>query len=80
VLYALRSAYRKQTIEALDKIPEDEGASFYEVLESSKAIEWSKKIAERYILKAMKITEELPDSVGRKIITEIIDEQLERTF
>lgn len=80
VLYALRSAYRKQTIEALDKIPEDEGASFFEVLESSKAIEWSKKIAERYILKAMKITEELPDSVGRKIITEIIDEQLERTF
>lgn len=80
VLYALRSSYKKQTLEALDRIPEDGGASFYHVLELSKAIEWSKNIAERYIEKAMKIARELPDSIGKEIITDIIDEQLERKF
>ncbi|MGE5630253.1 MAG: polyprenyl synthetase family protein [Caulobacteraceae bacterium] len=80
VIYALRSGYRKQALEALDKIHEDNGASFYEVLEASKAIEWSKNIAERYICKATKIAGGLPDSMGKGIIIDIINEQLERKF
>lgn len=80
VLYALRSNYRQQTLAALERIPEDRGASFYEVLESSKAIDWSKGIAERYIQKAMKIAEGLPESIGKGIIIDIINEQLERKF
>lgn len=80
VIYALRSNYRKHTLEALEKIPEDNGKAFFEVLEASKAIDWSKNIAERYIDKAMKIARNLPEGIGKQIIIDIIDEQLERKF
>lgn len=80
VIYALRSDYRKQVLEALGKMSEDNGLSLYSVLESSKAILRSKNLAEKYIAKAMKSARELPDSIGRDIIIEIISDQLERKF
>jgi len=80
VLYALHSEYREEAIKAINKIQEDKGAYLYEVLGASKAIERSKNIAEKFIGKAMKIAGELPESIGRDIIAEIIDEQLERKF
>jgi len=80
VLYALHSEYRDEAIKAINKTHEDKGEYLYEVLSDSKAIERSKNIAEKFIGKAMKIAGELPESIGRDIIVEIIDEQLERKF
>ena len=80
VIYALRSEYRKQAMEALSRIHKDNGLSLYAVLDASKAIEKSKNLAEKYICKAMKSAGELPDSTGRDIIIEIINDQLERKF
>jgi heptaprenyl diphosphate synthase len=80
VIYALRSEYRKQVLEALNRITKDNGLSLYEVLDASKSIEMSKNLAERYIGKAMKSAKELPDSMGRDVIIEIISDQLERKF
>lgn len=80
ILYALRSEYRKQVLEALNRIHKDNGLSLYAVLEASRAIEKSKSLAERYISKAMKSAKELPDAMGKEIIIEIINEQLERKF
>ncbi len=80
VIYALRSEYRKQVLEALNRINKDNGLSLYAVLDASKGIEKSKSLAERYISKAMKSARELPDSAGKGIIIEIINDQLERKF
>jgi len=80
VLYALHSEYREEAIKAINKTQEEKGANLYEILDASKAIERSKNIAEKFIGKAMKIAGELPESIGRDIIMEIIDEQLERKF
>jgi len=80
VLYALRSGYRMQVLEALDKIPQDGGETLYSILEESKAIERAKNIAGRYIGKALKIARELPDGIGKDLIIDIINEQLERKF
>ncbi len=80
IIYALRSEYRDRTLEALARMKKDNGSSLFEVLEASKAIERSKNLAEKYIRKALKIAGELPESIGREIIIEIIDEQLERKF
>lgn len=80
VLYALRSDYRKPALEALSRIQKDKGQSLYEVLDASKSIERSRSLAEKFIGKALKNAGELPDSMGKDIIIEIIDEQLERKF
>lgn len=80
VLYALRSEYRKLALEALGRIQKDNGLSLYAVLDASKAIERSKNLAEKFIQKALKSAEQLPDTIGRDIIIKIIDEQLERKF
>ena len=80
IIYALRSEYRKQVLEALSRIHKDNGLSLYAVLDASKAIERSKNLAEKYISKAMKSARELPDSLGKEIIIEIINDQLERKF
>lgn len=80
IIYALRSEYRKQVLEALSRIHKDNGLSLYAVLDASKAIERSKDLAEKYIRKAMKSAKELPDSIGKEIIIEIINDQLERKF
>lgn len=80
IIYALRSEYRKQVLEALSRMHKDNGLSLYAVLNASKAIERSKNLAEKYINKAMKSARELPDSIGKEIIIEIINDQLERKF
>lgn len=80
VIYALGSEYRKLVLEALSRLHKDNGLSLYAVLDTSKAIERSKNLAEKYISKAMKSARELPDSVGRDIIIEVINDQLERKF
>lgn len=80
IIYALRSEYRKQMLEALNRVHKDNGLSLYAVLDASKAIERSKNLAEKFIGKAMKIAEELPDSIGKDVIIEIINDQLERKF
>jgi heptaprenyl diphosphate synthase len=80
IIYALGSDYRKQVLESLGRIHKDNGSSLYAILDSSKAIDRSKALAEKYIRKALKIANELPDSIGKNIIIEIIDEQLERKF
>jgi heptaprenyl diphosphate synthase len=80
IIYALRSEYRKQVLEALSRIHKDNGLSLYTVMDASKAIERSKNLAEKYISKAMKSAKELPDSIGKDIIIEIINDQLERKF
>lgn len=80
IIYALASDYRKQVLEALGRIHKDNGSSLYAFLDTSKAIERSKTLAEKYIRKALKSAKELPDSIGKNIIIEIIDEQLERKF
>ncbi|HYE80993.1 MAG TPA: polyprenyl synthetase family protein [Clostridia bacterium] len=80
IIYALRSEYREQVMEALSRMHKDKGQSLYEVLNASKAIERSKNLAEKYIHKALKSAGELPDSIGKEIIIEIINDQLERKF
>lgn len=80
IIYALRSEYREQVLEALNRMHKDNGSSFYAVLNASNAIGRSKNLAEKYIRKALKSARELPDSLGKNIIIEIIDEQLERKF
>lgn len=80
IIYALRSEYREQVLEALSRMHKDHGQSLYAVLDASKAIERSKNLAEKYIRKAMKSARELPESEGRDIIIEIINDQLERKF
>jgi len=80
IIYALRSEYRKQVLEALSRIRKDNGLSLYAVLDASKSIERSKNLAEKYISKALKSAGELPDSIGRDVIIEIINDQLERKF
>lgn len=80
VLYALHSDYRGEAIDAIGRIHEDNGASLYKVLDVSSAIKRSKNLAEKFIDKALKIAEDLPESIGKDIIIEIIDEQLERKF
>ena len=80
IIYALRSEHRRQVLEALSRIHKDNGLSLYAALDDSKAIERSKNLAEKYIRKALKSAGELPDSLGKNIIIEIIDEQLERKF
>jgi heptaprenyl diphosphate synthase len=80
ILYALHSDYRERAIRAISRIHEDGGMSLYKVLDASNAIERSKKLAEKFIGKALKIAGELPESIGKEIIVEIIDEQLERKF
>lgn len=80
IIYALRSEYREQVLEALSRMHKDHGQSLYAVLDASKAIERSKNLAEKYIRKAMKSARELPVSEGRDIIIEIINDQLERKF
>jgi heptaprenyl diphosphate synthase len=80
IIYALRSEYRKQMLEALSRVRKDNGLSLYAVLDASKAIERSKNLAEKFIGKAMKSAKELPDSIGKDIIIEIINDQLERKF
>ena len=80
IIYALRSDYREQVLEALSRMHKDNGSSLYALLDTSKAIERSKNLAEKYIRKALKSAEELPDCIGKEIIIKIIDEQLERKF
>lgn len=80
IIYALRSEYRKQVLEALGRLYKDSGMSLYAFLDASKAIERSKNLAEKYIQKALKSAGELPESVGKELIIEIINEQLERKF
>ena len=80
IIYALRSDYREQVLEALGRIDKDNGSSLHTLLDTSKAIEESKNLAEKYIRKALKSAGELPDSPGKEIIIKIIDEQLERKF
>jgi len=80
IIYALRSEYRKQVLEALSRLHKDNGMSLYAILDASKAIERSKNLAEKYIQKALKSARELPDSIGKELIIEIIGEQLERKF
>jgi geranylgeranyl pyrophosphate synthase len=80
IIYALGSDYRKQVLESLGRIHKDNGSSLYAILDASKAIDRSKTLAEKYIKKALKIANELPDSIGKNIIIDIIDEQLERKF
>jgi heptaprenyl diphosphate synthase len=80
IIYALRSEYRESALKALEAIHINNGASLKRDLEESKAIERSKGLAEKYIKKALKSADELPDALGKEIIIEIIEEQLERKF
>lgn len=80
IIYALGSDYRKQVLEALGRLHKDNGMSLYGFLDTSKAIERSKNLAEKYIQKALKSSYQLPDSIGKELIIEIINEQLERKF
>ncbi|HWR61796.1 MAG TPA: polyprenyl synthetase family protein [Clostridia bacterium] len=80
IIYAIRSDYGKQVLEALGRLHRDNGQSLHALLDGSKAIERAKNLAEKYIQKALKSAGELPDSIGKKIIIEIINEQLERKF
>lgn len=80
IIYALRSEYRKQVLEALGRLHKDNGMSLYAFLDASDAIERSKRLAEKYIQKALKSAGELPDSIGKDLIIDIISEQLERKF
>ena len=80
IIYALRSDYREQVLKALSRMHKDNGLSLYALLDTSKAIERSKNLAEKYIRKALKSAGELPDCIGKEIIIKIIDEQLERKF
>lgn len=80
IIYALRSEYREQVLEALSRLHKDGGTTLYQVLDASGAVERSKSLAEKYIGKALKSAGELPDSEGKNIIIEIINDQLERKF
>jgi heptaprenyl diphosphate synthase len=80
VIHALGSEYRKQILEALSRVRKDNGLSLYAFMDASNSIKRSKNLAEKYISKAMKSAKELPDSIGKDIIIEIINDQLERKF
>ncbi len=80
IVYCLNSSYRVNTIEAIDKINEDQGQRLKKVLLESGSIEKAKAIAKTYINKAIRITDELPEAIGKQLIIDIICKQLERKF
>lgn len=80
IIYALNSKYKEETERALDVLQQDGGKSLRDVLEKAEAIERSKNIAMKYVDKARSKTLELPDTLGKKIILEIIDQQIGRKF
>lgn len=80
VIFALNSKHKKETEQALESINEDKGISLRLVLEKAEAIDRARRIAKKYVDKARAKTQELPDSLGKEIILEIIDQQLNREF
>jgi heptaprenyl diphosphate synthase len=80
LIFALNSEYKSETEKALDKMNEDNGDSLKAVLEQAAVIEKTRKIAMGYVEKARRKTQELPDSLGKSLILEIIDQQINRKF
>jgi heptaprenyl diphosphate synthase len=80
LIYALNSKYRAEAERALDNVDKDGGESLRGVIEKAEGIEKAKKIALRYVDKARSKTLELPDALGKELILEIIDQQLNRKF
>ncbi|MFZ5353863.1 MAG: polyprenyl synthetase family protein [Bacillota bacterium] len=80
VIYALNSRHRDTVLKALDRLTEDEGVLLREILFEGKTIDRSKRIAERYVDKALKSAAKLPERDGKQMIIDIIHKQIERKF
>jgi len=80
IIYSLNSSYKERTIEAIDMIDRDGGDSLLKCVIESGGLERTKELANKFIKKALKITNTLPDGYGKEAITEIIAHQLERKF
>lgn len=80
IIYSLNSSYREQTLKAIEMIDEDGGKYLLDSVIESGSLEKAKGLADKYIKKAVKIKDTLPDGYGKDAITEIINKQLERKF
>lgn len=80
VIYSLQSSYKEQTIRAIEDIDNDGGESLLECVTKSGGLGRTKGLARKYINKALKIKDSLPDGYGKDAITAIIEKQLERKF
>ena len=80
IIFALKSKYKAETEEALGKIQIDAGKSLREVLEKAEVINKTREIALRYVEKARVKALELPDAIGKDILLEIINQQVNRKF
>lgn len=80
VIYALRSKQRQMMLGAIERLPDDKGAMLRQVLMETQSLERTKKIAEKYIDKALKNAEALPETGAKRIIIDIINKQIGRRF
>jgi len=80
IIYSLNSPYRDQTIKAIEIIDKDGGKYLLDTVLESGSLERAKGLANKYIKKALKIKDTLPEGYGKGAITEIIEKQLERKF
>ncbi|HPO76125.1 MAG TPA: polyprenyl synthetase family protein [Thermoclostridium caenicola] len=80
VIYSLQGSYKEETMKAIEMIDEDSGESLLECVIKSGGLERTKGLARKFIKKALKIKDSLPDGYGKDAITSIIEKQLERKF
>ncbi|MGI5998323.1 MAG: polyprenyl synthetase family protein [Lutispora sp.] len=80
IIYSLNSSYREETIKAIEMIKDDGGERLMHCVINSGGLERTKGLARKFIKKALKIKDTLPDGYGKEAITEIIERQLDRKF
>lgn len=80
ILYSLQGPYKEKTIKAIEMIDTDGGESLLKCVTNSGGLDRTKGLARKYINKALKLKDSLPDGYGKDAITAIIEKQLERKF
>jgi len=80
IIYSLQSSYKGPTVKAIEAIEEDGGESLLECVKVSGGLDRTKGLAMKYISRALKLKDTLPEGFGKDAITDIIGKQLERKF
>jgi len=80
IIYSLQSSYKGPTVKAIEAIEEDGGESLLECVKVSGGLDRTKGLAMKYIRRALKLKDTLPDGFGKDAVTDIIGKQLERKF
>ena len=80
IIYSLQGSYKEETIKAIERIERDNGESLLNCVVKSGGLDRTKRLGIKFINKATKLKDSLPNGYGKDAITAIIEKQLERKF